>query len=164
MHDSCENGECYATLFKELTTFEMTRELLCNGCAYTGHKYPTQCILHAEARGNAETSIQESLAVAHVDFDCEACDSKHAKQQHYIDTVPQFMVVHINKYANCIGPATPPQVRIAGTAMQRVAVLHHSGHTPNSGHHTCAVAKPEGMAYQCNDATISPQPGLIAQP
>ena len=164
MHKSCDNGDCYATLFRKLTSFEMTRELLCDGCTYTNQECNTQCILRAEPRGNAESSIQTSLAVSHIDFKCKDCGSKHAKQQHRIDTMPQFLVVHINKYADCIGPATHAQVCIAGTAMQRVAVLHHSGHTPDSGHYNCTVATPEGMAYRCNDADISQQPKLIAQP
>ena len=166
MHGSCKQGDCFATLFRKLTSFELTRETLCEnpGCLYSKKERTTQYILIAEPSGNAESSIKKSLAVSHIDSECQECHSKHRKQQQLIDKIPQFMIVHINKYSNHVGPATHQHVCVAGTVMQRVAVIHHAGHTPNSGHYTCTVATPEGMAYRCNDASISQQPNLMAQP
>ena len=164
MHGSCKQEDCFATLFRKLTSFELTHETLCDGCTWNKEERNAQYILRAEPSGNVESSIKKSLAVSHLDFKCQDCDSKHAKQQQLIDKMPQFMIVHINKYSNHVGPATHEHVCVAGTVMQRIAVIHHAGHTPNSGHYTCTVATPEGMAYRCNDASISQQPNLMAQP
>ena len=49
-------------------------------------------------------------------------------------------------------------VHIGNIAMQRVAVTHHTGRTPESGHYTATVATPDGGIYDCNDCIISRKP------
>ena len=166
MHASCKQGDCFATLFRRLTSFELTYQTLCagDGCTQQNEASNTQYILRAEPYGSAESSISKSLAVSHLDRHCEHCHSGHAKQKQRIDKIPQFMIVHFNKYSTQVGPPTHEHVCVAGTVMQRIAVIHHAGHTPNSGHYTCTVATPEGMAYRCNDASISQQSNLRAEP
>ena len=66
--------------------------------------------------------------------------------------------MHINKYADHSGPMVAASVRVAGTEMERIAVTHHSGPTPESGHYSATVATPEGMTYYCNDREVSHRP------
>ena len=48
-------------------------------------------------------------------------------------------------------------MRVADTNMERIAVMHHQGHTPESGHYTATVAPEEDLAYCCNDAEVAPR-------
>ena len=165
MHGSCESGDCFAALFQKLASFEITRELLCDGCSYANQDCQTQCFFRAEPRGNAEVSINTSLAVSHIDgFTCEACGSKQGKQQNSVSEVPQFFVVHFNKYADSLGPATHANVSVCGNVLQRVAAVQHIGHTPESGHYTSTVVSRDGVAYRCNDEAITSEPHLCEGP
>ena len=53
--------------------------------------------------------------------------------------------------------ATPQCVRVAGRDMERIAVMHHQGHTPESGHYTATVAPEEDLAYFCDDEEVAPR-------
>ena len=72
-------------------------------------------------------------------------------------TLPQFLILHINKYADGLGVVTPQCVRVAGKDMERIAVMHHQGHTPESGHYTATVSPEKGWAYFCDDGEVAPQ-------
>ena len=72
--------------------------------------------------------------------------------------MPQFLIVHSNKYAAAPGPSMDALVHIGGIAMQRIAVTHHRGRTPESGHYTATVATPDGGIYDCDDSIISHLP------
>ena len=119
---------------QSLTFFEAKQELRCRGCSYNSQNSQKQCVLHVEPNGDAENSISTSFKASYVDFNCEACSAKKATHHTRIAALPQFLIVHINKYADGLGVATPPCVSVAGRDMERIAVMHHQGHTPESGH------------------------------
>ena len=67
---------------------------------------------------DAETSIGASLGVSAVDdFKCESCGGVEARQQTRLSDLPQFLVVHINKYADSNGSMAEANVRVSGTEM-----------------------------------------------
>ena len=80
-------------------------------------------------------SIRTSFTAADVNFNCEACSAKKGTHHTRIATLPQFLIVHITKYADGLGVATPQCVRVAGRDMERIAVMHHQGRTPEFGHY-----------------------------
>ena len=163
MHSSCDRKDCYGALFQRLTSFQAKQELRCKGCPYTSLKSQKQCVLHVEPHGDAENSIRDSLQARNVDFKCEACDAKQATHRARLHALPQFLIVHINKYADGFGVSTPRSVRVAGKDMERIAVMHHIGHTPESGHYTATVATTEGLVYLCNDDTVAYPSYVLAQ-
>ena len=95
-------------------------------------------------------------------FKCESCGGMKARQQTRLGQLPHVLVVHINKYAHCDGPTTGPSVLVSGTELQRIAVVHHAGHTPETGHYTATVATQDGHTYHCNDHVIELKPNLNA--
>ena len=156
MHSSCDTGDCYGALLQGLTSFEAKQELRCKGCSYNTHKAQKQCVLRVEPHGDAEKSIRASLQASDVEFKCAACDAKQTTHLTSLHALPQFLIVHINKYADGFGVATPRCVKVAGRDMERIAVMHHLGHTPDSGHYTATVTTTEGLAYVCDDETVTP--------
>ena len=86
-----------------------------------------------------------------------------AKQQTRMGQLPQVLVVHINKYAHCDGPTIGASMRVSGTDLKRIAVVHHAGYTPASGHYTSTVATQGSQTYHCNDRHIALQPNLDAR-
>jgi len=160
MHTSCYHGDCYGALLRDMTSFEVVRETLCDHCDYSSEESQIQCILRVEpAHSEAEASIGVALQTAPLeDFKCQVCHGKGGRQEIRLCDLPQFLIVHFNKYADASGPSMDALVHIAGIAMQRVAVTHHTGRTPDSGHYTATVATPDGRIYDCNDATIFRQP------
>ena len=160
MHASCDYGDCYGALLQDMTTFEIVRETLCNHCCYSTQDSQMQCILRVEpADSDVEASIGAALQVVPLeDFKCEECNGKGGRQQTRLGDLPQFLIVHSNKYAAASGPSMDALVHIGGIAMQRIAVTHHRGRTPESGHYTATVATPDGGIYDCDDSIISHQP------
>jgi len=165
MHRNCQSGDCYGELLRNMTCFELTLELICDCCPYVSDKSQPGCVLRVEPCADLETSIHAALAVREVAFNCESvgCGGKKARQQTSIDQLPQVLVVHINKYAHCSGPTIGASMRVLGTELQRIAVVHHEGDSPASGHYTSTVATQSGQAYHCNDIqVIALKPNLNA--
>ena len=130
MHCSCHRGDCYAALLRSVTSFEIKRELRCSGCSYISQESQKHCVLRVEPNGDAENSSPTSFTAADMNFNCEACSAKKGTHHTRIATLPQFLIVHINRYADGLGVATPQCVRVAGRDMERIAVMHHQRHTP----------------------------------
>lgn len=171
MHSACGKDDCYGVLLQMLTTFRTRRDLRCvgEGCAYRSQLWDSQCVLRVEPDGSAEQSIESALKEDRLQFDCE-CEGSVAKtgaQQLRSPGLPQFLIVHANKYAHANGPATDLCVSVRADHgpidMQRIAVVHHAGHTPASGHYTATVLTVDGMAYHCNDAEVTDRPDLLVQ-
>ena len=162
MHISCGSGACYGALLRDLTLFTITHNLHCNHCAYTHEDTQRQCFLHVEPHFNAETSISLSLQeTALPDWKCEACGKVGGRKQSALGDLPPFLLVHINKKAGFAADlASEARVRLSGKDLNRFAVVHHTGATPNSGHYTATVATQE-MAYYCDDSRIAAQPDLF---
>ena len=156
MHSSCERHNCYGALLQSLTSFEAKQEIRCRGCSYNTQESQKHCVLHVEPNGDAENSIRTSFKPSYVDFICEACCTKQGTHHTRIAAVPEFLIVHINKYADGLGLTTPQYVRVADTSMERVTVMHHDGHTPESGHYTATIAAKEDLSYFCNDEKVAP--------
>ena len=74
MHCNCDATECYATILRNITTFELTRTTVCDNsdCTYSHQDPQIQSILRVEPVGHAQDSIQASLEVARVHGLC-AC-------------------------------------------------------------------------------------------
>ena len=124
MHSSCHRGDCYEALLRSVTPFEIKQELRCSRCSYNSQKSQKHCVLRVEPSGDAENSSRTSFTAADMNF---------------------------NRYADGLGVAATPQcVRVAGRDMERIAVMHHQGHTPESGHYTTTVAPDKDLAYFCN--------------
>ena len=140
MHSSCDRGDCYGALLQSLTSFEAKHRVGCLACSYNSQQSPKQCVLRVEPNGDAENSIRSSLTASGVNFNCEACSAKKTTHHTRLASLPHFLIVHINKYADGLGVATPQCVRAAGRDMKRIAVMHHQGHTPESGHDTATIA------------------------
>ena len=137
---SCDRGDCYGALLQSVTSFEAKQELGCLACSYNSQQSQKQCVLHVEPNGDAENSIRSSLTASGMNYNCEACSAKQATHHTRLASLPQFLIVRINKYADGFGVAIPQCVRVAGRDMERIAVIHHQGHTPESGHYTATVA------------------------
>ena len=119
-HSSCDRGDCYGALLQSVTSFEAKHELDCLACSYNSQQSPKQCVLHVEPNGDA----------AGVKYNCEACSAEQGAHHTRLASLPQFLIVRINKYADGLGVATPQCVRVAGRDMERIAVMRHQGHTP----------------------------------
>jgi hypothetical protein len=156
MHSGCLPGDCYGELLRNITSFDLTRDTICGGCQFASQETKSQCVLHVESDTGIESAMRASLAVCDIeDYTCESCFGNWTRQQTRLGDLPQFLVVHVNKHAQCIGPKTEAIVRLSGKELQRVAVLHHTGHSPESGHYTCTLTTEGGQTYHCNDETIS---------
>ena len=163
MHSSCGSGDCYGALLRQLTSFEIVRELLCDHCPHVSHEAQTQCLLRVEPESSTQASISLALQSVSVSFTCEACGGQGARQQTRLGALPSFLVVHCNKYAASNGPSTDAVIRVSGVDLHRFAVAHHMGHTPESGHYTATVATPEEMVYYCDDDTVTLKPDLSSE-
>ena len=109
-----------------------------------------------EPNGDADNSIRSSLTASGVKYNCEVGSAEQGTHHTRLASLPQFLIVRINKYADGLGVATPQCVRVAGRDMERNAVIHHEGHTPDSGHYTATVAPQTDLAYVCNDGEVAP--------
>ena len=96
------------------------------------------------------------------DYQCQSCGVRKAKQQTGLGELPHILIVHINKWA-VAGPSVGTSLRLSGAQLRRIAVVHHTGQTPTSGHYTCTVTTRSKQTYLCNDETITPKPELSAQ-
>lgn len=172
MHSACGNGDCYGVLLQRLTTFRTKRDLRCVGerCAYRSQQWDSQCVLRVEPDGGAEQSIKSALKGDRLQFDCGCAGyvAKTGVQQLRSPWLPRFLIVHGNTYAQADGLAAELCVSVRADDgpidMQRIAVMHHAGHTPASGHHTATVQTVDGMAFHCNDAEVTVRPDLMVQP
>ena len=95
-------------------------------------------------------------------FKCEACTRTGAQQQTVLGDLPPFLIVHINKPGPTAALSAENAIRLSGTDLQRIAVVHHTGETAKSGHYTATVGT-QTSAFHCNDYTITPQPYLFDQ-
>ena len=57
MHSSCDDGDCYGRLFRKLTSFDLTRELLCDLCPYVSQDSQKQCVLRVEPAADASAYL-----------------------------------------------------------------------------------------------------------
>ena len=165
MHSDCVPGDCYGELLRNITSFDLTRQALCDSCPYASQDSQRQCVLRVESDTSVEAAMHSSFGVRGMeDFACESCGARQARQQTLLGDLPHFLVVHVNKHAECSGPTTDANARVSGTELQRIAVLHHTGHSTESGHYTCTLSTQGGQTYHCNDETIEPKPGLGVRP
>ena len=98
MHISCNSGECYGALLRNLTLFPIEHRLHCNHCAYTHEEMQSQCLLRVEPHVNAEASISLSLQERGLpDWKCDACGKVGGRKQSALGDLPPFLLAHINK-------------------------------------------------------------------
>ena len=48
MHSNCQAGDCYGELLRNMTSFEMTLEVLCGCCPCASQQSQRQCVMHVE--------------------------------------------------------------------------------------------------------------------
>ena len=77
------HGDCYGALLRDMTSFEVVRETLCDHCDYSSEESQIQCILRVEpAHSEAEASIGVALQTAPLeDFKCQVCHGKGGRQE-----------------------------------------------------------------------------------
>ena len=127
LHSSCDRRDCYGALLQSVTSFEVKQTLRCSGCSYKSSQSQKQCVFRVEPNGGAQNSIRSSFRSSEVNYNCEACSASTAMHHTRFATLPQFLILHINKYADGLGVVTPQCVRVAGKDMERIAVMHRQG-------------------------------------
>jgi hypothetical protein len=161
MCSSCNDGECYGTVFQKVTSMSLECNLHCNHCPYTTEDIQKHCFSRVEPHFNTETSICMSLQETEIPSSkCEVCGGVGAQQQIAIDDLPPFAVVHIDKTA-AVASGLPVEVSVrnSGIDFNRFAAAHRTGDAPKRGHYTATVAT-KTTAYYCDDSTIAAWPGL----